>query len=74
MTSPAAGLRTRCGAQPAIGPNLLLWGWVATLICRRIARDGGTDLSAGRFTAFGSLLLPLQLAIAFAGLHLTGAL
>lgn len=58
----------------AIGPNLLLWGSVATLICRRIARDGGTDLSAGHFTALGSLLVPIQLAIAFAGLHLTGAL
>jgi Na+/H+ antiporter NhaD/arsenite permease-like protein len=57
----------------AIGPNLLLWGSVATLICRRIARDGGTDLSVGRFTALGSILVPLQLAIAFAGLHLTGA-
>jgi arsenical pump membrane protein len=58
----------------AIGPNLLLWGSVATLICRRIARDGGTDLSPGRFTALGSVLVPVQLTVAFAGLHLTGAL
>ncbi len=58
----------------AIGPGLLLTGSVATLICRRIARDASTVLSAWQFTAIGSVLVPAQLAAAAIGLHLTGAL
>jgi arsenical pump membrane protein len=57
-----------------IGPNLLITGSVATLICRRIARDAGTTLRARQFTFVGALLLPAQLAAAVIGLHLTGAL
>jgi arsenical pump membrane protein len=57
-----------------IGPNLLITGSVATLICRRIARDAGTTLSARQYTFVGALLLPAQLAAAVIGLHLTGAL
>jgi Na+/H+ antiporter NhaD/arsenite permease-like protein len=58
----------------AIGPGLLLTGSVATLICRRIARDDGAALRAWQFTAVGSVLVPAQLAAAVLGLHLTGAL
>lgn len=58
----------------AIGPGLLLTGSIATLICRRIARDAGTALSTWRFTATGSVLVPFQLTAAVIGLHLTGAL
>jgi Na+/H+ antiporter NhaD/arsenite permease-like protein len=58
----------------AIGPNLLITGSVATLICRRIARQAGTALSAWQFTAIGSALMPAQLAAATLGLHITGAL
>lgn len=58
----------------AIGPNLLLTGSVATLICRRIARNTGTTLSAWLFTAIGSALIPAQLAAATLGLHITDAL
>jgi arsenical pump membrane protein len=58
----------------AIGPGLLLTGSVATLICRRIARDADTVLSAWQFTALGSVLVPAQLAAAAIGLHLAGAL
>jgi Na+/H+ antiporter NhaD/arsenite permease-like protein len=58
----------------AIGPNLLITGSVATLICRRIARDGGAWLTAWRFSALGAALLPAQLAAAALGLHLAGAL
>jgi Na+/H+ antiporter NhaD/arsenite permease-like protein len=58
----------------AIGPGLLLTGSVATLICRRIARDAGTALSAWQLTATGSVLVPAQLAAAAIGLHLVGAL
>jgi Na+/H+ antiporter NhaD/arsenite permease-like protein len=58
----------------AVGPNLLLTGSVATLIARRVARDGGARLTALRFSALGAALLPAQLAVATLGLHLTGAL
>jgi arsenical pump membrane protein len=57
-----------------IGPNLLITGSVATLIARRIARDGGAGLGAWRFSAVGAALVPAQLAAATLGLHLTGAL
>jgi len=58
----------------AIGPGLLLTGSVATLICRRIARDAGATLSARLYTTVGLVLVPAQLAVAVLGLHLTGAL
>jgi Na+/H+ antiporter NhaD/arsenite permease-like protein len=58
----------------AIGPGLFITGSVATLICRRIARDAGAKLRALQFSAIGSALLPAQLAAAVIGLHLTGAL
>jgi Na+/H+ antiporter NhaD/arsenite permease-like protein len=58
----------------AIGPDLLITGSVATLICRRIARHAGTALSAWQFTAIGAALIPAQLAAATLGLHITGAL
>jgi Na+/H+ antiporter NhaD/arsenite permease-like protein len=57
-----------------IGPNLLITGSVATLIARRIARDGGAGLGAWRFSAVGAALVPAQLAAATLGLHLIGAL
>jgi arsenical pump membrane protein len=63
-----------CRRATAIGPGLLLAGSVATVICRRIARDAGTVLSAWQFTAIGAVLVPAQLAAAVTGLHLTGAL
>ncbi len=58
----------------AIGPGLLLTGSVATVICRRIARDADATLSTWQFTAIGLALVPAQLAVAVLGLHLTGAL
>jgi Na+/H+ antiporter NhaD/arsenite permease-like protein len=58
----------------AIGPDLLITGSVATLICRRIARHAGTALGAWQFSAIGAALVPAQLAAATLGLHLTGAL
>jgi Na+/H+ antiporter NhaD/arsenite permease-like protein len=57
-----------------IAPNLLITGSVATLISRRIARDGGAPLSARQFSAVGMALVPVQLAVATLGLHITGAL
>ncbi|MFN2610791.1 MAG: SLC13 family permease [Actinomycetota bacterium] len=58
----------------SIGPNMLFTGSVATLICRRIARDSGAKLSALPFSALGIGLLPAQVAVAYVGLHLTDAL
>ena len=58
----------------AIGPNLLITGSVATLICRRIAGDGGARLGAVQFSAIGVALVPAQLAAATLGLHITGTL
>ena len=58
----------------AIGPGLLLTGSVATLICRRIARDAGATLRAWQYTTIGAVLAPAQLAAAVTGLHLTSAL
>ncbi len=58
----------------AIGPGLLITGSVATVICRRIARDSGATLRSWQYTAAGSVLVPAQLAAAVLGLHLTGAL
>jgi Na+/H+ antiporter NhaD/arsenite permease-like protein len=55
-----------------IGPNLLVTGSAATLICRRIARDAGARLSAWQFTATGLALVPAQLAAAAFGLHIAG--
>ena len=57
-----------------VGPGLLVTGSVATLITRRIARDGNARLSAWQFTAIGLMLVPAQLAAATLGLHLTGVL
>ena len=57
-----------------VGPDLLVTGSVATLITRRVARDGNTRLSAWQFSAIGLVLVPAQLAAATLGLHLTGAL
>jgi Na+/H+ antiporter NhaD/arsenite permease-like protein len=58
----------------AIGPGLLITGSVATVICRRIARDSGAALRAWQFTAIGSVLVLAQLTAAVIGLHLNGAL
>jgi arsenical pump membrane protein len=69
-----AGTPGLCAAilATAIGPGLLLTGSVATLITRRIARDGNARLSAWQFTAIGLALVPAQLAAATLGLHITG--
>ncbi len=58
----------------AIGPDLVITGSLATLISRRIARDHGAGFSTGWFNLLGATLLPLQLLLAAAALHLTGAL
>ena len=58
----------------ALGPNLVLTGSVASLIARRIARDGSAGFGAVRFSLVGVTILPLQILLALLGLRLTGAL
>jgi Na+/H+ antiporter NhaD/arsenite permease-like protein len=58
----------------SIGANLSLTGSVATVICRRLAHESGARFSLSTFTIVGVTLLPIQLAIAFVGLLLSGAL
>lgn len=58
----------------AIGPNLLVWGSVATVICRRIVIEEGGTLPWRTFSLAGAVLFPLQAAVAFVGLRLTGAI
>ena len=57
-----------------VGPNLLITGSVATLITRRIARDGGATLTARQLSLIGLALVPAQLAAATLGLQLLGVL
>lgn len=77
----AAVVRAGAGSAPwaailAMGArsNLLFTGSVATVICRRFAREGGAEFSVLRFSVLGLCLLPSQLVIAYAGLRLTGAI
>ncbi len=57
----------------AIGPNLLLWGSLATLLCRRIAVENGRRLEAWRFSVLGAALLPVQFAVGWCALRAVGA-
>jgi arsenical pump membrane protein len=68
-TGPAATWGAIAGL--AIGPNLLLTGSVASVIVRRIAREGGAAMRLRTFTLVGLGLVPAQLAAAFVGLRLT---
>jgi Na+/H+ antiporter NhaD/arsenite permease-like protein len=58
----------------SVGANLFFTGSVATVICRRLAHESGARFSLLTFTLVGAALLPFQLAIAFVGLRLSGAL
>ena len=54
----------------AMGPNLLITGSIASIICRRIALDLGVRFESGTFSALGAAMLPLQFLAALAGLAL----
>jgi Na+/H+ antiporter NhaD/arsenite permease-like protein len=79
---PAAALvhaGSGSGHWPAIlamgaGSNLLITRSVATVICRRLAREGGAPFSVWRLTVVGVVLLPAQILVAYLGLRLTGAI
>jgi Na+/H+ antiporter NhaD/arsenite permease-like protein len=54
----------------AMGPNLLITGSIASIICRRSALDLGVRFESGTFSALGAAMLPLQFLGALAGLAL----
>ena len=58
----------------SIGANLFLIGSVATVISRRLATESGARFSLVTFTLVGVALFPLQLAAAYMGLRVTGAI
>jgi Na+/H+ antiporter NhaD/arsenite permease-like protein len=73
----AAAVRTVVTATPwatiwamAMGPNLLVTGSVASIICRRSALDLGVRFDSGTFSVLGAAMLPLQFLAACAGLAL----
>lgn len=58
----------------SMGANLFFIGSVATVISRRLATESGARFSLATFTLVGIGLLPLQLAAAYVGLRVTGAI
>ena len=72
VTTPAAAWGAIAGL--AIGPNLLLTGSVASVIVRRMAREGGVEMHLRTFSLVGFGLVPAQLVAAFLGLRLVEAI
>jgi arsenical pump membrane protein len=77
----ASVVRSGAGLAPwtailamSIGANLILIGSVATVISRRLATESGARFSLATFTLVGAALLPVQLAAAYIGLRITGAI
>jgi len=73
----AAAVQTAANGVPwaaiwslAMGPNLLVTGSVASIICRRGALDYGVRFESVTFSVLGAVLLPLQFLAACAGLQL----
>ena len=73
----AAAVRTATAGVPwaaiwamAIGPNLLVTGSIASIICRRIALDLGVRFESGTYSVLGAAMLPFQFLAACAGLAL----
>ena len=54
----------------AMGPNLLVTGSVASIICRRIGLSHGVRFGSVAFSLLGTVMLPIQFLAACAGLHL----
>ena len=59
-----------CGVN--IGPLILLWGSLATLLWRERCKARGVEISAGQFARLGVVGVPLVLAAALGALSLTG--
>ncbi|HEY2508276.1 MAG TPA: SLC13 family permease [Streptosporangiaceae bacterium] len=56
-----------------LGPNLCVTGSLAWLLWLRSARDAGARPSLARASALGLVAVPLSIAVALAGLLVTGA-
>ncbi len=59
-----------CGVN--IGPLILLWGSLATLLWRERCKARGVEISAGQFARLGLVGVPFVLAAALGALSLTG--
>jgi Na+/H+ antiporter NhaD/arsenite permease-like protein len=75
----AAAVHTAASGVPwaaiwsmAMGPNLLVTGSVASIICRRSALDHGIRFESVTFSVLGAVMLPLQFVAACVGLQLVG--
>lgn len=73
----AAAVQTAARGMPwaaiwsmAMGPNLLVTGSVASIICRRSALDHGVRFESVTFSVLGAAMLPFQFLAACAGLAL----
>lgn len=73
----AAAVQTSASGVPwaailsmAMGPNLLVTGSVASIICRRSALDHGVRFESVAFSVLGAIMLPVQFVAACAGLQL----
>ena len=67
---PTVGVPWTAILAMAMGPNLLITGSIASIICRRIALDLGVRFESGPFSALGAAMLPFQFLAALAGLAL----
>lgn len=68
VTTGPSGVPWAAILSMAMGPNLLVTGSVASIICRRIALGYGVPFRSLTFSLLGALMLPLQFLIAWAGL------
>ena len=56
-----------------LGPMVLLWGSLATLLWRERLRARGLDVSARQFAAFGVVGVPVLLLASTVALHLSAS-
>ena len=70
MQTATAGVPWAAVWAMAVGPNLLITGSVASIICRRTALDHGVPFECSTFSLVGAAMLPLQFFAACLGLAL----
>jgi arsenical pump membrane protein len=70
VNSAASGVPWAAIWAMAMGPNLLVTGSVASIICRRIALGHGVRFGSITFSLLGAVMLPIQFLAACAGLQL----
>ncbi len=72
LQTAATGVPWAAICSMAMGPNLLVTGSIASIICRRIALSHGVGFGSVTFSLMGALTLPIQFLAACAGLRLVG--